>query len=153
MKQRIEITSDDPRINQLHFTPHRSTDQRHVVRFLPGDNEPQTREIVTSWGGKLTIKKGDLLVSNMEDPQDAWPVEAEIFAKTYTMTGPDTCIKSAVNMLAPLTDLTEGDEDQMVSVRSLEGVVTVRAGDFYLARGVHGEIWAFPRHKAVKVDV
>lgn len=152
MKQPLEITSDDPRLEQVHFKPHRSTDQRRVVRFLPGDDEPQTREIVTTWGGRLSVKKGDLLVSSMDRPEDAWPVDAEIFEKSYTMTGPETCVKSAVTLLAPLTDLTDGDPDQMVSVHSLEGVVTVRAGDFYLARGVHGEIWAYPRHKAAKLE-
>jgi hypothetical protein len=29
----------------------------------------------------------------------------------------------------------------------MEGPETVRAGDFYLARGVKGEIWPYPAHR------
>jgi len=46
-----------------------------------------------------------------------------------------------------LTELTGGDANQRVQIETLEGAVTVRAGDFYLARGVQGEIWPFPKEK------
>jgi hypothetical protein len=45
-----------------------------------------------------------------------------------------------------LTDIT-GDPDQEVKVVTLEGEETVRAGDFYLAKGIKGEIWPYPREK------
>jgi hypothetical protein len=47
--------------------------------------------------------------------------------------------------------VTNGDEDRMVMVHTLEGVETVRAGDFFLAKGVHGEIWPYPKDKAEKI--
>jgi hypothetical protein len=50
--------------------------------------------------------------------------------------------------LIPLTVLTGGDPDRQVAVHTLEGVVTVRAADFYLARGVEGELWPYPKDKA-----
>ena len=34
-----------------------------------------------------------------------------------------------------------------MTVKTMEGEETVRAGDFYLARGVKGEIWAYPQEK------
>jgi hypothetical protein len=46
-----------------------------------------------------------------------------------------------------LTDVTGGDEDQEVIVHTLEGVETVRAGGYYLSKGVKGEIWPFPKEK------
>ena len=56
-------------------------------------------------------------------------------------------------MLVPLTDLTDGDEDQLVTVQSLEGPETVRAGDFFLAKGVKDELWPYPKHKAAEVKI
>ena len=50
-------------------------------------------------------------------------------------------------MLAPLVDATDGDPNVEVTVETLEGLVSVRAGDFYLARGVQGEIWPYPKEK------
>ena len=150
MKEPIVITSDSPILNSLEFKPYRNTEQRRVVPFLPAADEPQTKEIATPWGARLTAKKGDMLVSEIDTPDDAWPVDAEIFDKSYIMTSPGYCIKSAITMLVPLTDLTDGDEDQLVIVHTLEGNETVRAGDFYLAKGVKGEIWAYPKHKAAE---
>jgi hypothetical protein len=54
-------------------------------------------------------------------------------------------------LLVPLTDVTNGDEDQMVTVHTLEGTETVRAGDFLLAKGPKGEIWPYPKAKAEKM--
>jgi hypothetical protein len=151
MKEPIVIKSDDPILNSLNFKPHRNTDMRRVVPFLPADHEPQTMEVLTPWGARLTAKKGDMLVSEVDTPDDVWPVDAGIFDKTYIIVSPGYCIKSAVTMLVPLSDLTEGDQDRLVVVHSLEGIETVRAGDFYLAKGVEGEIWPFPKDKAAEV--
>jgi hypothetical protein len=32
-------------------------------------------------------------------------------------------------------------------VETLEGTETVRAGDFFLARGIKGEIWPYPANR------
>jgi len=53
-------------------------------------------------------------------------------------------------MLVPLIEATNGDEDCMVTVHTYEGEVTVRAGDFFLAKGVKGEIWPYPKEKVAK---
>ncbi len=87
----------------------------------------------------------------MNNPDDRWPVDAEVFEKSYEIVQPGICVKTAVTELVPLTDVTEGDADQMVTVYTLEGPETVRAGDFYLARGVYGEIWTYPKDKVQKV--
>jgi hypothetical protein len=52
-----------------------------------------------------------------------------------------------VTWLVPLTDLTQGDPDALVTVVSLEGAETVRAGDFCLAKGIKGEVWTYPKEK------
>lgn len=147
MSEPIIITSDDPILERLDFKPYRSTVVRRVQPFLPEPHEPQTLHLTTPWGSKLTAKKGDMLVSELDAPDDRWPVDANIFDETYVITEPGLCIKRAVTLLVPLTDVTEGDEDRMVTVHTLEGPITVRAGDFYLARGVEGEIWAYPVEK------
>jgi hypothetical protein len=54
-------------------------------------------------------------------------------------------------LLVPLTDFTGGDESQQVTVVTLEGSETVPAGDFYLAKGVKGEIWPYPKEKVKDV--
>jgi hypothetical protein len=38
-----------------------------------------------------------------------------------------------------------------VTVVTLEGDETVRAGDFYLAKGIKGEIWPYPKEKVKDV--
>lgn len=147
MEEPITLMSDDPLINSLNFKPYRNMSPRRAVPFIPGDDEPQTTEVVTPWGAKLTVKKGDLLVSELESPDDVWPIDALIFDETYLITAPGLCVKRAITMLVPLTDVTGGDEDRMVAVHTLEGPVTVRAGDFLLAKGVEGEIWPYPKSK------
>lgn len=104
-------------------------------------------EVKTPWGATLTAKRGDMLLSELESPNDLWPVAGEIFKETYMLVERGYCVKSAVTMLVPMTNVTNGDEDQMVTVETLEGQQTVRAGDFYLARGVKGEIWSIPNEK------
>ena len=108
-------------------------------------------DIHTRWGAELTAKYGDFLVSEMDTPDDRWPIDPQIFDASYELIRPGICVKRAVTFLVPLTDITHGDEDQLVTVVSLEGDETVRAGDFYLARGVKGEIWAYPKEKIHEV--
>ncbi len=142
------ITSQDPIIKTLNFKPYRSTVERKVERFLPYPNEPQDIEIATPWGEYLTANAGDYLVSELDTPpDDRWPVEAGIFEKTYMLTRPGYCVKNALTYLAPLVDAINGNPDQEVAVKTLEGLVSVRAGDFYLALGVEGEIWPYPKDK------
>jgi len=148
MKEPIVLMSDDPLINSLNFKPYRNMSLRRAVPFIPGDDEPQTTEVVTPWGAKLTVKKGDLLVSELGRPDDVWPIDARIFDETYLITAPGLCVKRAITLLVPLTDVTDGDEDRLVTVHTLEGPVTVCAGDFLLAKGAKGEIWPYPKAKA-----
>jgi hypothetical protein len=148
MSEPIIITSDDPILQSLNFKPYRSIVARRAVRFEPADGEPQTMEVTTPWGSPLTAKAGDMLVSEMDNPDDVWPVDARIFDDTYEFIRPGVCIKRAVTLLVPMVEVTNGDEDQLVTVQTLEGPETVRAGDFYLAKGVRGEIWAYSRRKA-----
>jgi hypothetical protein len=150
-KKIIELMSDDPIISTLKFQPFRNMVRRGVVPFIPDANEPQTKEISTPWGAQLTAKSGDMLVFELDRPNDVWPVAAEIFDASYMMLEPGICIKRAITLLVPLTDVTGGDADQLVSVHTLEGEETVRAGDFYLAKGVRGEIWPYPSKKADEI--
>jgi hypothetical protein len=151
MKQPFILLPDDPILNSLNFKPYRNMVSRRVEPFVPRDDQPQTMEVFTPWGSKLTAKKGDLLVSELDKPDDIWPVDAHIFDETYLITAPGLCVKRAVTLLVPLTDVTDGDEERMVIVHTFEGPVTVRAGDFLLAKGVKGEIWPYPKAKAAQI--
>ena len=151
MREPVVLKSDDLILNSLNFKPYRSMLKRRVVAFVPAEDQPQTMEINTPWGAHLTVKKGDFLVSELETPDDVWPVNAQIFDASYIIVSPGICIKSAVTLLVPLTDVTHGDEDQTVNIYTLEGLETVRAGDFYLAKGVKGEIWPYPIEKANEI--
>jgi len=151
MEKLIDLQFDDPILKSLNFKPYRNAAARQVVTFTPEDGQPQTMEVTTPWGSKLTVKNGDLLVSELDKPNDVWPVDARIFDETYLIVAPGICIKRAVTLLAPLTDLTNGDENQMVTIHTLEGTEIVRAGDFFLAKGAKGEIWPYPKAKAAKL--
>lgn len=146
----LEIRSDDPVLNKVKFTPYRNAMVRRVVPFLPAPNEPQTMEVKTPWGSVLTAKRGDMLISELDAPEDVWPIDAGIFDETYMMTGPGICVKRAITLIAPLVDVVGGDENSMVTVHTLEGPETVRAGDFFLAKGVRGEIWPCTKEKVAK---
>lgn len=141
MSDPLVITSDAPILERLNFKPYRNKMVRRVTAFVPGPDEPQTREVKTPWGSVLTAKKGDMLISEMDDPDEVWPIDAVIFDQTYIMTGPGVCVKRAITLIVPLADVVDGDEDRLVTVVTLEGPETVRAGDFFLAKGVRGEIW------------
>lgn len=151
MTQPIILTSESPILEKLNFKPYRSSVVRKVKHFLPDPSEPQTIEVKTPWGATLTAKKGDMLLSELESPSDVWPVDAEIFAETYMIVERGYCIKSAVTMLVPMTDVTNGNADAQVTVETMEGPQTVRAGDFFLARGVKGEIWSIPKDKVQNI--
>lgn len=147
MNKPITLTSDDPIIKTLNFKPYRNAVEKHVERFLPDKNDEQTIKVVTPWGAELNADKGDYIVSEVDNPNDRWPINAEIFESTYTITRPGYGVKTGVTQLVPLTDVTAGDENQQVIIHTLEGVETVRAGDYYLAKGVKNEIWPFPKEK------
>lgn len=146
MSEPLIITSNDPIISNLNFKPYRSKVERRVVPFLPAPHEPQTLEIDTPWGTHLTARKGDFLVSEIAAPEDYWSIDPVIFEESYVMIRPGYCIKKAITLLVPLTDITR-DANQLVTVVTLEGAETVRAGDFYLAKGIKGEIWPYPKEK------
>jgi hypothetical protein len=146
MSEPLIITSSDPILSKLDFKPYRSKVERRVVPFLPAPDEPQTLEINTPWGTQLTARKGDFLISEIATPNDYWSIDPVIFEESYIIIRPGYCVKKAVTLLVPLTDIT-GDPNKQVTVVTLEGDETVRAGDFYLAKGIKGEIWPYPKEK------
>jgi hypothetical protein len=146
MTEPLLITSSDRILETLNFKPYRSTVERRVVPFFPAPDEAQTMEIDTPWGTQLTARKGDFLISEVETPDDYWPIDPVIFEESYVMIRPGYCVKKAITLLVPLTAIT-GDPDREVTVVSLEGPETVKAGNFYLAKGVKGEIWPYPKEK------
>lgn len=147
MSEPLFITAKDPLLKTLQFKPFLNSEERGVKQFLPGPGEAQTIEIKTPWGADLTAKKGDYIVQDLAKPNDHWPVDREIFENTYIITRPGFCVKNAVTELVPMIELTGGNPNQMVTVETMEGPETVRAGDFYLARGVKGEIWPYPAQR------
>ena len=151
MSKPIVITSDDPILVSLNFKPYRSKVERRVIPFLPSPDDPQSLEVKTPWGAVLTARKGDFLVSEVDTPSDYWPINPVIFEESYMITRPGYCAKNAITLLVPLTDITHGNSDQQVTVVSLEGPETVRAGDFFLAKGIKGEVWPYPKEKIDEV--
>lgn len=147
MTENIVITSDHPILQTLNFKPYRSKVERRVIPFMPAPNEEQSMDIQTPWGAVLTAKSGDFLISEVDAPNDFWPIDAVIFEESYVLIRPGYCVKKAVTMLVPLTDITHDDPDAMVTVVSMEGSENVRAGDFCLAKGIKGEVWAYPKEK------
>lgn len=146
MSEPLLITSSDSILSELNFKPYRSKVERRVVPFLPAPGEPQTMEINTPWGTQLTARKGDFLVSEIAAPNDYWSIDPIIFEESYIIIKPGYCIKKAITLLVPLTDITR-DPERLVTVVTLEGAETVRAGDFYLAKGIKGEVWPYPKEK------
>lgn len=147
MSDPIVLTQNDSILESLKFRPYRSKVERRVIPFVPDTGEPQTMEVNTPWGAQLTANRGDFLVSEVETPNDFWPIDPVIFEESYVITKPGYCVKKAVTLLVPLTDITGGDPERLVTVISLEGPQTVHAGDFYLAKGIKGEIWPYPKEK------
>ena len=153
MSKQVSIKANDPILNSLKFKAYRNIVERRVEEFSPKPGEKQTMEVPTPWGETLTAEVGDFIVSEVDDPKDRWPVRRDIFKATYKITRPGFCSKQDIVQLVPMIDLTDGDEDAQVIVTSLEGTNTVRAGDFFLARGSKGEVWSFPKQKAAEVLV
>jgi hypothetical protein len=151
MSEPLIVTSDDPILMSLNFKPYRSKVERRVIPFFPSHDDSQTMDVHTPWGATLTAKKGDFLVSEVNAPDDFWPIDPLIFEESYIITRPGYCAKNAITLLVPLVDVTNGDPDQVVTVVALEGPETVRAGDFYLAKGIRGEIWPYPKEKIEEV--
>jgi len=143
----IEITSDLELLKYLDFKPYRNSIERAAVQFLPGPTEPQQIYIRTPWDETLICEVGDYIVNEIDEPSDRWPVKQEIFENSYLEVRPGYFVKRLLTLLVPLVDITH-DPDAEVIVHTLEGSVTVRAGDFYLARGIAGEIWPYPKGKA-----
>ena len=150
MRAPIVISSDDAILRTLNFRPYRSKVERRVIPFLPPPGEPQSMEVSTPWGAQLTAKFGDFLVSEVDTPSDYWPIDPQIFEESYVIIRPGYCVKKALTMLVPLTDIT-GDPEREVTIISLEGPETVKAGDFYLAKGIKGEVWPYPKAKVADV--
>jgi len=151
MNDPIVITSDDSILHTLHFKPYRSKVERRVIPFMPAPGDDQAMDIKTPWGTVLTAVSGDFLVSEVDKPDDFWPIKPDIFEDSYVLLRPGYCVKKAVTLLTPLTDVTNGDPDALVTVVTLEGSETVRAGDFYLAKGIKGEVWPYPKEKIEQV--
>lgn len=150
MKEPVVITSSDPVLMSLPFKPFRSKVERRVIPFMPAPGEAQSMEVKTPWGAMLTAKSGDFLVSEVDKPYDYWPIEPSIFEESYVLIRPGYCVKKAVTLLTPLIEVTH-DPEVLVTVVTLEGNVTVRAGDFFLAKGVQGEVWPYPKDKIEQV--
>src|SRR6266545_5269775 len=148
----LTLTSRDAILENLDFKPYRSKVERRVVPFFPSPGEPQTMEITTPWGAQLTARKGDFLISEVDTPNDYWPIDPVIFEESYVIIRPGYCVKKAITLLAPLTEITDDPEKQFTIV-TLEGAETVKAGDFYLAKGIKGEIWPYPKEKIHEVMV
>ena len=153
MEEPLVVSPKDKILERLDFKPYRSIVERRVLPFLPVSGEPQTMEIRTPWGVELTARRGDFLISEIETPNDFWPIDPQIFEDSYIITRPGYCIKRARINLVPLIDLTDGVADRLVTIETVEGPETVRAGDFYLARGIKGEIWPYPKEKVKEVMV
>lgn len=141
-----EIGPEDPVLEELDFRPYRSAVLRRAVQFLPAPDESQSMTILCPWGEELLAQAGDYIVSEDPDPGDRWPVDREIFERTYEQVREELFRKRQLTHLVPLVCITN-DPDALVLVHTLEGDVTVRAGDFHLARGVEGEIWPLPSGK------
>jgi len=146
MSQPTEIRAQDKILLKLPFKSYRYTQERQAVQFWPHSRDPQTMVIQTPWGAELIVEKGDYIVNDVGSPDNRWPVKQDIFEATYLEIRPGVFIKRAIVHLYPLRDFTK-DSEQLVRVHTLEGVVTVRAGDFYLAKGIKGEVWPMPNDK------
>lgn len=143
MSQPIELRAQDSILRRLKFKKYRYKQERQAFQFMPKDSETPQMIIQTPWGAELIAEKGDYIVNEVGTPDNRWPVQKDIFEETYVEVKPGVYIKRALVSLYPLKDVTK-DPEQLVSVYTLEGVVTVRAGDFFLCRGVKGEIWPMP---------
>ena len=141
------IVAGDKELEGLNWKAYRQREKilRKAVQFLPGPGEEQELHLDMGDGVSLVAKEGDYLVSPLEQPEYRWPVDERIFLESYVQVDDDTYYKDAITYLVPLEDLVDSDVDQLVTVRTLEGDETLRAGDFYLAKGVKEDIWPIPK--------
>jgi len=146
MAAQVEIRADDPVIQKVNFKTYRYTTRREADQFCPDPDESQTKVVKTPWDDELTAHSGDYLVHEQGQPEDQWVVEKDIFEDTYENIEQGTYVKKSTVELAPLTALTQ-DPDQEVKIHSREGVLTVRAGDYFLAKGSQEEIWPISNDK------
>lgn len=128
----------------ISFARYINTSERRAVKHEGALCEPL--EITTRWGATLILECGDYLVSDIDDPSDAWPVASEIFERVYEEVSPGVFMKREWVDMAPLSAIT-GDEQVVVTVDTGHGVVTVVSGDFYLCRGKDGYIWVMAKEK------
>ena len=138
----LELRANDPIFKKLDFETYRYKNKRQAVQFLPDDGQ-QTIRVQTSWGGVLKGKRGDYLVNEVDNPDEKWIVEEEIFVASYHEVEVGIFIKKATVDLVPLSAVTR-DPEREVIVYSLEGPLKVPARDFYLAIGIKDEIWPVP---------
>ncbi|MCP4361986.1 MAG: hypothetical protein GY796_28580 [Chloroflexi bacterium] len=143
----LELRAEDELIKSLSFRPYRNSSERRAVQHFPGNGEPDELAVKTPWGETLYAKPGDYIVHEQDAAQDKWPVDREIFENSYIEVTPGLFVKRPLTYLVPLEIITESPE-QMVRIYTMEGPVTVKAKEFYLARGIKGEIWPYPRAKA-----
>src|ERR1043166_2387523 len=106
MNNPMTITSSDDMLETLSFKPYRSKVERRVIPFMPAPGEDQSLEIKTPWGTVLTAKSGDFLISEVDTPNDFWPIDAQIFEDSYILIRPGYCVKKAITLLTPLTEVT-----------------------------------------------
>ena len=165
----LVLREDDPSLASLDFRPYRSAAARHACQFLPGPDEPQILSVRCPWGETLTAEPGDYVVSESElagSEEDRWVVSRCIFERTYAPISEDDddtrrklgsgrgkegeerlFRKEAMTHLVPMIAACGGDPESRAILCTREGEVTVRAGDFHLARGADGEIWPIPNEK------
>lgn len=151
----LRIQSDDPILDRLSFVTYRYRPRpvRQAAQFLPRPDQPQTITLTQPNGLKLTAERGDYLVNALGSMHHRWPVRKDIFEQSYRAIRPGYYVKHATVELLPLTQLTEENPDQRITIVSIEGEETVRAGDYYLARGVNKELWVVTRKSIGKTIV
>lgn len=146
MSKPLNLRAEDNFLKHIPFKPYRYSTEREAIQFIPPNGAPKIIKIATPWGAELEVEVGDYIVNDVGSPDNRWPVKKDIFEETYMELRTGIYIKRALVYLYPLAELTK-DPEQLVRVHTLEGVVTVRAGDFYLCKGVRGEIWPMPLDK------
>ncbi len=142
----MKLHAGSPILKMLHFKPYRYRGAERQARQFNPEDGASVKRVQTPWGAVLTASPGDYILRDANNPEDVWVVEKNIFNKTYVRTERGTYIKAARVFLAPLTEITEDDNEE-ITINTKEGDVRVRAGDFYLAKGSENEIWPVPKEK------
>jgi hypothetical protein len=79
------------------------------------------------WRGKQHAKPGDWIVDN---DGDVYTVDADVFARTYSPTGPGTYVKT--------TPVWAERASQAGSIQTKEGVTHYHAGDYIVSNNEDG---------------